>query len=149
MSKHWNPLHDLMLLQERMNRFFEDANERRAHGGDSDTIDSADWYPAADVYDNESAYLIAVDLPGVERSALEIDLDDDKLVIRGNRMIDSHGENGKHQATRPHGRFRKSFALPRDVAQDGIQAAYSNGVLEVTLPKHSESRGQRIQIKVQ
>jgi HSP20 family protein len=132
-----------------MNRFFEDANERRARGRDGDTIESVDWYPAADVYDTESAYLIAVDLPGVERSALEIDLDDEKLVIRGNRTIDSRVESGKDQATRPHGRFRKSFAVPGNVAQDGIQAEYRNGVLEVTLPKRSEPRGQRIQIKVQ
>jgi HSP20 family protein len=50
---------------------------------------------------------------------------------------------------RPHGRFRRSFALPANVAHEGIQAEYRDGVLEITLPKRSETRGQRIQIKVQ
>ena len=151
-SKHWNPLDDLLLLQEKMNRLFEDASERRARGEESDTTESADWCPAADVYDTGSGYLIAVDLPGVDRSALELELDDEKLVIRGNRTIDAIDKpdnDGSQQTTRPHGRFRKTFVIPGRVAENGIQAEYRNGVLEVTLPKRSEPQGQRIQIKVQ
>ena len=149
MSKHWNPLHDLMLLQDRMNRLFEDATERRARAEDSDEIDSADWNPAADVYETDSAYLIAVDLPGVDRSAVEIDLDDEKLVIRGSRLLaESAPEGSETKSARPHGRFRKSFKLPADVTEDRIQAEYKEGVLKVTLPKRSEPRGQRINIKV-
>ena len=136
-----------MLLQDRMNRLFEDATERRARAGDSDEIETADWHPAADVYDTEAAYLIAVDLPGVERSTLDIDLDDEKLVIRGTRTIDHGGE--KSRVRRPHGRFRRSFKFPKNVAQEGVQAEYKNGVLEITLPKRNEPRAQRIQIKVQ
>jgi HSP20 family protein len=136
-----------MLLQDRMNRLFEDATERRARAGESDAIEAVDWHPAADVYDTETAYLIAVDLPGVERSALDIDLDDEKLVIRGTRTIDQSGE--KARVTRPHGRFRRSFTVPANVAHDGIQAEYKNGVLKITLPKRNEPRPQRIQIKVQ
>lgn len=130
-----------------MNRLFEDATERRARAGGSDEIETADWHPAADIYDSEGAYLIAVDLPGVERSAVDIDLDDEKLVIRGTRAIDESGE--KVRVTRPHGRFRRSFTVPANVAHEGIKAEYKNGVLEITLPKRNEPRAQRIQIKVQ
>lgn len=149
MSKPWNPLHDLMLLQERMNRLFEDATERRARAGDSDEIEAVDWHPAADVYETEGEYLIAVDLPGVDRSAVDIDLDDEKLVVRGTRTIDRNGAKGKERVARPQGRFRRSFTVPANVADDGIQAEYKNGVLEITLPKRKETRAQRIQIKVQ
>lgn len=130
-----------------MNRLFEDASERRARAGDSDEIETADWHPAADVYDTEGEYHIAVDLPGVDRAALDIDLDDEKLVISGTRTIVQSGE--KARVTRPHGRFRRSFTVPANVAQEGIQAEYKNGVLEITLPKRNEARPQRIQIKVQ
>lgn len=147
MSKPWNPLQDLMYLQDRMNRLFEDATERRTRAGESDEIETADWHPAADVYDTEAAYLIAVDLPGIERSALDIEFDDEKLVIRGTRTIDRTGE--KATVTRPQGRFRRSFTVPANVAHEGIKAEYKNGVLEITLPKRSEPRPQRIQIKVQ
>ena len=148
-SQPWNPLHDLMLLQDRMNRLFEDATERRARTEKSDEIETADWHPAADVYDTESEYLIAVDLPGVDRSAVDIELEDEKLVIRGSRSLASAPENAGEKSIRPHGRFRKSFTLPSDVAEEGIQAEYKDGVLKVRLPKRGEPRGQRIQIKVQ
>jgi HSP20 family protein len=148
-TKHWNPLQDLMLLQERMNRLFEDATDRQARTGESDEIETADWHPAADVYDTEDAYLIAVDLPGVVRSELEIDLDDEKLVIRGSRTISHAALEKAKPSVRPHGRFRRSFKVPGNVAQEGIQAEYKNGVLEVKLPKRNEPKAQRIQIKVQ
>ena len=131
-----------------MNRLFEDATARRARAGESDEIETADWHPAADVYDTEGAYLIAVDLPGVERSGLEIDFDEQKLVIRGTRTIEKSEDKGKGRVNRPYGRFRRSFTVPPNVAHDGIQAEYRDGVLEITLPKRNETRGQRIQIKV-
>jgi HSP20 family protein len=83
MSQQWNPLNDLMQLQDRMNRLFEDATDRRARQGSNtrDEFERADWTPASDIYETESGYVIAVDLPGVERDAVEIDLDDNRLVI--------------------------------------------------------------------
>ena len=148
MSKQWNPLNDLMQLQDRMNRLFEDATERRAKVATetTDEIESADWYPAADVYDRDGEYLIAVDLPGIDRSVLEIDLHDSKLVIKGNRMIEGNASAGGH---RPQGRFIRAFTIPmQGVAQEGIQAEYRNGVLEVRIPKREEQQVRRIQIKV-
>lgn len=148
MSKQWNPLHDLMQLQDRMNRLFEDATERRAKVATetNDEIESADWYPAADVYDREGEYLIAMDLPGIDRSVLEIDLHDSKLVIKGNRTIEGNASAGGH---RPQGRFIRAFTIPmQGVAQEGIQAEYRNGVLEVRIPKREEQQARRIQIKV-
>ena len=148
MSKQWNPLHDLMQLQDRMNRLFEDATERRAKVATetNDEIESADWYPAADVYDRDGEYLIAMDLPGIDRSVLEIDLHDSKLVIKGNRTIEENASAGVH---RPQGRFIRAFTIPmQGVAPEGIQAEYRNGVLEVRIPKREEQQARRIQIKV-
>ncbi len=91
MSKQWNPLRDLVVLQDRMNRLFEDTTERRARVSpeEGDAIETADWYPAADVYDREGAYLIAVDLPGIDRTTLDISLDDNRLTIRGARAVET------------------------------------------------------------
>src|SRR5438874_10683914 len=53
----WNPLHDLVSLQDRMNRLFEDASQRRAsEAKPSDEVEGADWYPAADVCENDGTY---------------------------------------------------------------------------------------------
>ncbi|MDQ3667428.1 MAG: Hsp20/alpha crystallin family protein [Acidobacteriota bacterium] len=147
MSKQWNPLQDLMLLQDRMNRLFEDATERRTRvGGETrDDIETAEWYPAADVYDHDGEYLIAVDLPGIDRSALEISIDDNRLTIKGARAV---VETSTSRGERSTGRFLRTFSVPGSVDQKSIHAAYRDGVLEVRLPKHKEEMAKRIEIKV-
>ncbi|MDQ3173081.1 MAG: Hsp20/alpha crystallin family protein [Acidobacteriota bacterium] len=146
MSKQWNPLQNLMLLQDRMNRLFEDATEQRARvdAETSDDIETAEWYPAADVYDHDGEYLIAVDLPGIDRSALEITIDDSRLAIKGTRAV----ETSTSRTERPTGRFLRTFSLPGSVDQKSIHAAYKDGVLEVRLPKRKEEMPKRIEIKV-
>jgi len=74
MAQQWNPLQDLVVLQDRMNRLFEDATQRRSQAeGSGDEFEHADWTPAADIYETESGFLLALDLPGIDREALEID----------------------------------------------------------------------------
>ncbi|CAN5885674.1 Hsp20/alpha crystallin family protein [soil metagenome] len=136
-----------MLLQDRMNRLFEDATERRARvdAEPSDDIETAEWYPMADVYDRDGEYLIAVDLPGIERSALEISIDDNRLSIKGTRAVVETSATGTE---RPSGRFLRTFSVPSSVSQKSIHAAYKDGVLEVRLPKRKEEIGKRIEINV-
>ena len=136
-----------MLLQDRMNRLFEDATERRTRvdAETSDDIETAEWYPLADVYDQEGEYLIAVDLPGIDRSALEITIDDNQLTIKGTRAI---AETSTPRPERPAGGFLRTFSVPGLVDQQSIHAAYKDGVLEVRLPKRKEEMAKRIEIKV-
>jgi HSP20 family protein len=147
MSQQWNPLQDLLVLQDRMNRLFEDATQRRAREESEkhDELDRADFIPAADIYETERAYLIALDLPGIDRAALEIDIDDNRLSIRGTRITD---DSKQHRSERPRGRFARSFTVPSSVDQAGIGAEYKDGVLEIKLPKRKEEKAKRVEIKV-
>src|ERR1043165_4946452 len=80
----FDPVRDLFTLQDRMNRLFEEAAERRSRAGeDEGEIERADWVPAADVYEDEREYTLALDLPGIDRDALEVNLDDGRLLVRG------------------------------------------------------------------
>jgi HSP20 family protein len=155
----WNPLHDLVSLQDRMNRLFEDASQRRAsergpHAGSprgvqeveqSDEVEGADWYPAADVYESDGEYTVAVDLPGIDRATLDISVDDSRLTIRGKR---AGQDTTKHRGECPRGNFFRTFSVPASVNQKDIRADYKDGVLQVHLPKRSEPRAERIEIKV-
>lgn len=147
MSQQWNPLQDLMLLQDRMNRLFEDATKRRARGEAeaSDEFERADWAPAADIYETDTGYLIALDLPGIDRSTLEINVDDNRLIVRGTRLIE---EPTQHRGERPRGRFLRTFSIPGSVNQGEIGAEYKDGVLQVRLPKRKEQKAQRVEIKI-
>lgn len=147
MSQQWNPLQDLMVLQDRMNRLFEDATQRRAHAeaGSGDDFERADWTPASDIYETDTSYLIALDLPGIDREALEIDVDDNRLIIKGTRAIE---ESRQHRSERPRGKFRRTFSVPASVDQGKIGAEYKDGVLQVRLPKRNEQKSKKIDIKV-
>ena len=144
MTQNWNPLQDLIVLQDRMNRLFEDATLRRVSSEQSqDETVRADFIPAADVLEDDQSYLIAVDLPGVERSELEINLDDGRLVIKGNRELPDSARN-----ERPRGRFVRVFTVPGAVIQSEICAEYKDGVLNITLPKRKEQKSQKVEIKI-
>lgn len=147
MSQQWNPLQDLVVLQDRMNRLFEDATQRRnrADADAGDEFERADWTPAADIYETESGYLIAMDLPGINRQALEIDVDENRLVVKGTRAID---EPKQHRVERPRGKFLRTFSVPASVEQGKIAAEYKDGVLQIRLPKRSEQTSKKIDIKI-
>ncbi|HEX7316161.1 MAG TPA: Hsp20/alpha crystallin family protein [Pyrinomonadaceae bacterium] len=138
---------DLFTLQERMNRLFEEAADRRAPAREEEgEIERADWIPAADVYEDEREYLLALDLPGIERDGLDVSLDDGRLVIRGERK----GQEGLHarRTERPQGRFVRTFSLPDAVDRGTITADYKDGVLLLHLPKRDERQGRRQRIDV-
>jgi HSP20 family protein len=147
MSQQWNPLQDLMVLQDRMNRLFEDATQRRSQADATagDDFESADWAPASDIYEAESGYVIAMDLPGIDREALEIDVDENRLIVRGIRAIT---ETRQHRTERPRGKFLRTFSVPGSVDQGKIDAEYRDGVLQIRLPKRSEQKPKKIEIKI-
>lgn len=146
MSQQWNPLQDLVILQDRMNRLFEDATQRRAQSGEVEhEFERADWTPAADIYETESGYLIALDLPGIQREALQIDIDDNRLIIKGTRVVD---EERARRSERPRGKFLRSFSVPVSVDQGRIGAEYKDGVLNIRLPKRAEQKAQKIEVKI-
>jgi HSP20 family protein len=138
---------DLLGLQERMNRLFEEAAERRGRAAeDEGDIERADWVPAADVYEDEREYTLALDLPGIDRERLDVSLDDGRLVIRGERKA-VEGVNAR-RTERPHGRFVRSFSLPDAVDRNRIAADYRDGVLLLHLPKRAEQQERRVKIDI-
>lgn len=145
MSQQWNPLQDLMVLQDRMNRLFEDATQRRGQASSEDEFERADWTPAADIYETESGFSIALDLPGIKRDALEIDMDDNRLIVKGVRVVE---DTRARRSERPRGKFLRTFAVPASVDQAKIGAEYKDGVLQIRLPKRAEQKAQKIEVKI-
>lgn len=149
MTQRWDPLRDLVMLQDRMNRLFEDATKQRSNDDEAESeheIERADWSPAADVYNREHEFVIMLDLPGIEREALELSLDNDKLLVRGSRTIE---QDAAQRMERKHGRFLRRFGpLPPTVNQAAISAEYKDGVLVVRLPKQQEQKARRVEIKI-
>jgi HSP20 family protein len=151
MAQRWDDWRDYVMLQDRMNRLFEDTARRQGHAGGrerDDQLEHIDWSPAADVYETESEFVIELDLPGIDRRALEVNLDEQRLTVRGERQPPADLVARREQQ-RPFGRFLSRFGpLPPNVEQKAIAAEYKDGVLRLRLPKRAEQKKGRIKINV-
>lgn len=144
--KGWDPHRDLMRIQERMNNLFQETMSYRRG---EEEIESGQWGPAVDIVETGDRIVLRADLPGVEQSDIEVRVDDNTLVLRGDRKLppDLRPEN-VHRSERPHGPFLRSFSLPLNVDQAAIRATHKNGVLELTLPKKHEAKEKSIRVEV-
>ncbi len=110
--------------------------------------DIADWVPAVDIKEENERFVIRADVPGVERTDLNITMDKGVLCLQGTRETRSEEtEDGLRRAERIQGRFRRRFTLPDTADSEGIVADYQNGVLQVTIPKRQEAAPRRIEVK--
>lgn len=97
---------------------------------------SASFSPAIDVYEDEKAYQLKVELPGVNTDEVKIDVDNGVLTLSGERKLEKEDKrDGYHRIERSYGSFSRSFTLPDHVVADDISANYKDGVLTLTLPK--------------
>lgn len=106
------------------------------------------WAPAVNLYETESAYLVCVDLAGVDKDSVELHVVNGRLVLRGRREVPPCPENIQTADETPcrakihlmeidHGPFARDVELPSDVLQEKVSASYRNGLLWVELPKHN------------
>ncbi len=103
------------------------------------------WAPSVNLYESESAYLVCVDLAGVEKTKIDIEVVDQRLTIRGARLVPtcdalSSGANQNrrvrmHLMEIDHGPFAREVELPQDVMHASITARQHNGMLWIELPK--------------
>lgn len=105
------------------------------------------WTPAFDIEETDSAYVLRGDVPDTPRKDIEIRIDESVLSIRGERRI-ADSKVRLRRSEREHGRFVRCFRLPGEVEEEGVEAACSDGVLEVRLPKREPvDRSRRIPVR--
>lgn len=114
---------------------------------------SETWTPDVNVYETEKAFLVCVDVAGVDKGEIDVQVVDNQLRLRGQRAVPSHGaqekkvKSGQKSPARPasrcrvhlmeidHGPFCRAVDLPQNVHKDKIKASYKDGLLWVELPK--------------
>ncbi len=122
-----------------------------------DELDSANveagissFSPTVNSREADDAYFVEVDLPGVKKEDISIDVKDNVLSISGERKIqDEIKEGDYYKVESRYGKFVRSFTLPKDVDSQKIEASNKNGVLEVKIPKQKilEAKPKKIEIK--
>lgn len=137
------PFRELTTLQDRLNKVFEGLLPESAI-----SKSSGEWIPAVDVYEDKESVTIEVEAPGLKEEDLKVSLENNTLVISGERKFEKE-ENDKnyYRMERSYGSFARSFLLPDNVDAAAIKAKYKDGVLKLTLPKKAESKPQSIPIE--
>ncbi|CAG8491816.1 5683_t:CDS:2 [Ambispora gerdemannii] len=121
-------------IQDRVPRH---ASSRIMTEREGDTV----WRPATDVLANDNEFIIHVDLPGVPKTEIQIDLRDRELVIQGeSKQQEAYKAASSRVRQRNIGKFRKHVYLPRNMTldKDHIQAAFNDGLLEIKIPRTGE-----------
>ena len=153
----WDPFQDLRDAQDEMAQMTQMAqmSPRLAHAlglhgqqQGSDRTTTTAWAPALDISERKDAYLVTVELPGVEADDLQITLEDGLLTIQGERhFAHDSSEQQFHRIERRYGAFRRSITLPAQVMAEQIEAMVDNGVLQILVPKMEEAKPKRIQVR--
>jgi HSP20 family protein len=119
----------------------------RAFGDPDDSWGS--WAPLVDIFERGDDLVIRAEVPGVEKDEIDVQVENNTLILRGERKRESEiSEDKAYRLERTYGNFVRSFRLPKTVDATRIAASYRNGVLEIVLPKAEESKPKKVDIKV-
>lgn len=138
-----NPFRDLMNMQTALDRFWDDTWRPLYEEGQMERT------LALDVHEDDNAYTVITELPGVQAENIQVKLDGDMLVIEGEipeRKVQKEGERALMQE-RHYGHYSRRIRLPQPVRSDQIEATYENGVLTLKLPKAEEVKAKTIPVK--
>lgn len=135
---------------DRMLTLNRALDEALSSAWSTNTDGSRVWVPALDLIEKNDSYLVFVELPGVDRSAIDVSFEQSVLTIRGTKraVIDTQqqGEVRVYAAERVLGTFERSLRLPEFVDSDHISADFSNGLLTIAVPKAQAAQARRIEI---
>ncbi len=111
-------------------------------------FESAMWSPQTEVFERGNNLVVRADLPGMTKDDIDVDIEDDQIIIRGERRDEREtDEQGFYQTERSYGSFYRSIPLPQGIDSEQANATFRDGVLEITIPKpEQKSRGRRLEI---
>ena len=140
----WEPFRDLMAMQDRMTRLFDETLSRVW----KEALPRGVWSPPVDILERENEVVLKVDLPEMNQDEIEIKVEENTLIIRGERKFIKETPAGNYlQIERPYGAFQRTFAIPRLIDQEKIKAAYKDGVLRIALPRKETVRPKQIVVE--
>ena len=138
----WNPARNLWNLNDDVFKTFFNEDRYLTRNRDG-------YYPAVDIEENEDAYRVFIELPGMEKKDIKISYQDDVLTISGEKKDQKDDKDRNyHYFERRFGQFERSFRIHTDVIEDKIDAVFKDGVLTVDMPKAEIAKPKEIEVKV-
>lgn len=126
-------------LQRDLDRFF---------GASEGSAENRDWFsPSCDIEEGDQHYVLSLDVPGVRKEDIQVELRDSQLLVSGTRKREVRQEKGAMRfSERVFGQFSRSFSLPPNVDASKVEADYRDGVLKLVLPKSEAAKPRQIRI---
>ncbi len=133
-------------LQRDLNRAF-DSRLFPALASSGDTaLSNTTWSPAVDIHEDQNAYHVSIDLPGIKPEEIEVTAHNNVLSIRGARKVVNEDKEQK-RSERIYGAFLREFSMPENADLDRIEAKSNNGVLDLYIPKTPKAEPKRITVQ--
>jgi len=141
--QRFDPLRDLMLLHDRINRLFEESIARSGGLRSAEGLGPAAWTPAVDLHEEPGRFVLRADVPGVPGASIRLEVAGGELTVRGDKSVPepTAQKDAYLRMERPAGAFSLRLSVPESVERSAIQASCRDGVLEVVLPKKKEDAG--------
>src|SRR5207253_7049612 len=134
----FEPFREVAALQSELSRFMNGMLEGNGRAAQS-------WVPAVDVWETDRELVYAFDLPGIPEDRISLEVEDGALTVSAEREQSAEVSQERfHRFERRFGSFSRTLGLPQGVSEDGITAAYRNGVLEVRVAKPEAPKPRRI-----
>ena len=142
-----SPFRTLERFADEVTRIFDDFGLGRGLGRAPVSGDFLTWAPRVDVMKHGDELVVRVDLPGMDKNDVKVNIADDAITIHGERHRSQEEErDGAYRAERNYGSFYRTIALPKGAATDQAKASFKNGVLEIRLPAAPGAEGRPIEI---
>mgnify|MGYP001029682272 CR=1 FL=1 len=140
----FDPFADVSRLRQQIDRLVDETvrPHRLQNGGRV-------WRPAVDLFETEDALQLRLDLPGIDRETLDVQLTGDELVVKGERKWDQEDRSTCVHSERPYGQFHRAFRVGVPVQNDAVEATYRDGVLTVHIPKAETAKPRKIAVKAE
>ncbi len=139
--RYWQPLQEMETLARQLDRLFDDLEGTRQ--------EQPAWAPAMELRDTGEALELRAQLPGVDAKEIDIQVSKQSVAISGEYRQEHQTENkGYFKSEFRYGKFQRTVKLPVAVDNSQVIADYTNGVLTLTLPKHTEVRNQVVKVNL-
>jgi HSP20 family protein len=143
----WDPFRDVATLQDRINRIF---NESFGRSRDFDEeVGLYDWSPPVDIYETADGIVLKVELPGVNKDDVSVEVKDNVLTLKGERLLDPQiKDEHYYRKERSFGKFNRSFSLQEPIKPDLIKASFKDGVLKIEIPRPEGKKPKQITVDI-
>lgn len=137
------PGNGLTTLRNEMDRLFD-----RLWEGDIPERTLSEWTPLLDLSENKDAFIVKMEIPGMDPKEIKLSLQDQVLTVSGERKKEEEKKEERfYRIERSYGAFTRSIRLPVPVEEAKVNAVFTHGLLTITMPKSEMGKGVMVPIK--